>query len=73
MEKNRYSLKISSSCLKWFSSFNTNKKSNRQVWGITLPMFYGVQSKVILTWILNNLLNFRILAQAFVYKVFLLL
>ena len=27
-----------------------------------LPIFHGIQSKVILTWILNNLLNFRILA-----------
>ena len=41
--------KISSSWLKWFSSFNTNKRSNEQVKGITLPMFYGIQSKVILT------------------------
>ena len=60
--------KISSSLLKWFSSFNTNKRSNEQVKGITLPMFYGIQSKVILTWILNNLLNFRILAQAILYR-----
>ena len=59
--------KISSSWLKWFSSFNTNKRSNGEVRGITLPMFYGIQSKVILTWILNNLLNFRILAQAILY------
>ena len=72
---NRYSLifsahalyKISSSWLKWFSSFNTNKRSNGQVRGITLPVFYRIQSKVILTWILNNLLNFRILAQAILY------
>ena len=68
---NRYSLhalyKISSSWLKWFSSFNTNKRSNRQVRGITLPMFYGIQSKLIFTWILNNLLNFGILAQAILY------
>ena len=56
--------KISSSWLKWFSSFNTNKRSNGQVRGITLPMYYGIQSNVILTWILHNLLNFRILAQA---------
>ena len=71
-KKNRYSLifcahalyKISSSWLKRFSSFNTNKRSNGQVRHITLPMFYRIQSKVILTWILNNLLNFRILAQA---------
>ena len=70
-KNNRYSLifcahalyKISSSWLKWFSSFNTNKRSNGQVRGIILPMFYRIQSKVILTWILNNLLNFRILAQ----------
>ena len=59
--------KISSSWLKWFSSFNTNKRSNRQVRRITLPMFYRIQLKVILTWILNNLLNFRILAQAILY------
>ena len=30
-------------------------------------MFYGIQSKVIVTRILNNLLNFRILAQAILY------
>ena len=72
---NKYSLifcdhalyKISSSWLKWFSSFNTNKRRNGQVRGITLPMFYRIQSKVILTWILNNLMNFRILAQAILY------
>ena len=72
---NRYSLifcahalyKISSSRLKWFSRFNTNKRSNRQVRDITLSMFYRIQSKVILTWILNNLLNFRIPAQAILY------
>ena len=48
---NRYSLifyahalyKISSFRLKWFSSFNTNKRSNGQVKGITLPMLYGIQ------------------------------
>ena len=47
-ENNRYSLifcahalyKISSSWLKWFSSFNTNKRSNGP--GITLPMFYEI-------------------------------
>ena len=74
-KNNRYSLifcahalyKISSSWLKWFSSFNTNKRSNGQVRGITLPMVYRIQSKVILTWILNNPLNFRILAQAILY------
>ena len=74
-KNNRYPLffcahvlyKISSSWLKWFSSFNTNKRSNGQVRGITLPMFYGIQSKVIFTWILNNLLNFRILAEAILY------
>ena len=73
--KNRYSpnfcahalYKISSSWLKWFPSFNTNKRSNGQVRGINLPMFNGIQSKVILKWILNNLLNFRILAQAILY------
>ena len=59
--------KILSSWFKWFSSFNTNKRSNGQIRGITLPMFYGIQSKVIFTWILNNLLNFRILAQAILY------
>ena len=47
---NRYSLifcahalyKISSSWLKWFSSFTQTKG----VRGITLPMFYGIRSKV---------------------------
>ena len=84
-KNNRYSLifcaqalyKILSSWLKWFSSLNTNKRSNGQVRDITLPMFYRIQSKVILTWILNNLLNFRIPTQAILYicvdKVFLLL
>ena len=74
-KNNRYSLifcahalyKISSSWLKWFSSFNTNKRSNGQVRGITVPIFYRIQSKVVLTWTLNNLLNFRILAQAILY------
>ena len=32
-----------------------------------MPVFYGIQSKVILTWILNNLLNFRILAHPILY------
>ena len=59
--------KISSSWLQWLSSFNTNKRSNGQVRHITLPMFYRIQLKVILTWVLNNLLNFRILAQAILY------
>ena len=67
-QKNRYSLifyahalyKILSSWLKWLSSFNTNKRSNGHVRGKTLPIFYGMQSKFILTWILNNLLNFSI-------------
>ena len=59
--------KISSSWVKWSSSFNTNKRSNGQVRGIPLPIYYRIQSKVILTWILNNLLNFRILAQAIIY------
>ena len=71
-QNNRHSLnfcahalyKFSSSWLKWFSSFNTNKRGIGQVRGITLPMFYGIQPKAILTWILNNLQNFRILAQA---------
>ena len=31
---------------------------------ITLPMFFGIKSKIILKWILNNILNFRILSQA---------
>ena len=74
-KNNRYSLifyahalyKISSSWPKWFPCFDTNKMSNGQVRGITLPMFYGFQSKVILTWILNYLLKFRILAQAILY------
>ena len=56
-KNNRFSLifcahalyKISSSWLKWFSSFNTNKRSNGQVRGITLPMVYGIQSNVFLT------------------------
>ena len=47
--------KISSSWLKWFSRFNRNKRSNGQVRSITQPMFYRIQPKVILTWILNNL------------------
>ena len=54
---------------------STEKKNKRKtigirlffVRGITLPMFYGIQSKVILTQILNNLLNCRILAQAILY------
>ena len=49
-KNNRYSLifcahalyKISSSWLKWFSSFNTNKRSNGQVRGRTLPIFYRI-------------------------------
>ena len=45
----------------------TQKRSNGQVRGITLPMFFGIESKVIFTWIINNLLNFRILAQAILY------
>ena len=59
--------KISSSWFKWFSSFNTNRRSNRQERDITLPMFYRIKSKVILTWILNNNLNFRIPSQAILY------
>ena len=31
--------KISGSWLKWFSSFNTNKRGNGMVRGITLPVF----------------------------------
>ena len=41
--------------------------SNEQERHITLPMFYGIKSKVILTWILNYILNFRILSQAILY------
>ena len=37
--------KISSFWLKWFSSFNTNKRSNRQIRGITLPMFMEFSQK----------------------------
>ena len=59
--------KISSSWLKWLSSFKTNKRGYGQVRGINLPMFYEIQSKAILAWILKNLLNFRILAQAILY------
>ena len=59
--------RISSSWLKWFSSFNTNKRSNGQERDTTLPMFYGIKSKVILTWILTNMLNIRILSQAILY------
>ena len=59
--------KISSSWFKWFSNFNTNKRSNGQERNITLPMFYGIKSKAILAWILNNILNFRILSQAILY------
>ena len=36
--------KVSSSWLKWFSSCNTNKKSNGQERDITLPMFYRIKS-----------------------------
>ena len=57
--------KFSSSWFKWFSSFNTTKRGNGQVRGITLLCIKGIQSKVILTWILNNSLNFRILAKQF--------
>ena len=62
-----YIYKISRSLFQWFTSFKTNKRSNRQERDITPPMFYRIQSKVnqvILTLILNNSLNFRILAQA---------
>ena len=38
--------------------------SSWQVRGITLSIFFGIQPKVILALILNNILNFRILAQA---------
>ena len=37
------------------------KGVNGQVRVITLPMFHRIQLKVILTLILNNILNFRIL------------
>ena len=62
----------------WFSSFNINKKNNGHVRGITLQMFYRIQSKAIFTLILNNFLYFMIIAQAQfsryrVDKIFLLL
>ena len=58
-----HALRISSSSLKWFSSFNTNKRGNRQVRCITQVVNVSQNSvKFILTWILDNLLNFRILA-----------
>ena len=31
----------------WFSSFNGNKRNNGQVRGITVQMFYRIQSKAI--------------------------
>ena len=54
---NRYSLifcshalyKISSNWLKWFSGFNKNKRSFRQVRAINQSMFYRIRSKFILT------------------------
>ena len=46
-----------------FSSFNRNKRDNGQVRGIIHQMFYRILSKVIFTLILNNILNFRTLAQ----------
>ena len=59
--------KISSSWLKCFPSFNTSKRGNGLLRGITLPVFDRIQSNVILTWILDNLMNFRILARAILY------
>ena len=48
-------------------NFNRNKRNNAQVRDRTPPIFYRIQSEVILTLILNNILNFRILAQAIIY------
>ena len=59
-----YKFQVPSSRGTWFSSFNKYNKNNGQVRAITLQMFYRIQSKVIFTLILNNILNFRILAQA---------
>ena len=59
--------RISSSYFMWFTSFKTNKKSNRQERDITPKLFYGIHSKVkevILTLILSHMPNIRILAQA---------
>ena len=59
--------KISSSYFQWFTSFKTNKRSNRQERGITPEIFYGIHSKadeVILTLILSHMPNIRILAKA---------
>ena len=59
--------RISSSYFMWFTSFKTNKRSNRQERDITPKIFYGIHSKVkevILTLILSHMPNIRILAQA---------
>ena len=59
--------KISSSYFLWFTSFKTNKRSNRQERDITPEIFHGIHSKVnevILTLILCHMQNIRILAQA---------
>ena len=59
--------RISSSYFMWFTSFKTNKRSNRQERDITPKIFNGIHSKVkevILTLILSHMPNIRILAQA---------
>ena len=59
--------RISSSYFMWFTSFKTNKRSNRQERDRTPKIFYGIHSKVkevILTLILSHMPNIRILAQA---------
>ena len=38
--------RISSSYFLWFTSFKTNKRSNRQERKITPKIFYGIHSKV---------------------------
>ena len=50
--------------LSGFLVFNRNKRNNAQIRDRTPPMFYRIRPKVILTLILNNILNFRIIAQA---------
>ena len=58
---------ISNSYFLWFTSFKTNKRSNRQERDITPKIFYGIHSKVnqvILNLILSHMPNIRILAQA---------
>ena len=59
--------RISSFYFMWFTSFKTNKRSNRQERDISPKIFYGIHSKVkevILTLILSHMPNIRILAQA---------